>query len=312
MNIIDIVAKAQDGKAIDNLAAAYGLDPAQARAVIASVVPQLAERIERNTLSRGGVADLVGMIGRAMGKGYLDDPAALRSEAMRQDGVGFLEDLLWSKDRSRTVAHRAAASSGISEAVIKQMLPTIAAMVMAALAKGSAGGLSDILARIPGLPGTGRGAAGGDTTRQDTTRQDTTRQDTGGWPKVAPASPLPGPSGGPMAGPPGGTGGGFGGQSPLPIPGGIPGRGSGGGGAGNPYDDLSDVIRRGGQSIPGSGPGSGPGAGGGLASVIRTILGALLGFQSRGVLSWILRYVVLRYGAGIVRWLLGRMLGRPL
>ncbi len=288
MNILDILRHADGGGAVKSLAQTYGIAPAAAEAVLGSVVPQLSQRIERNTLSRGGVADLVGAIGEAARHDYLSNPQALASEAVKQDGIAFLDQILWSKDRSRSVAHAAAQSSGVSEALIKQMLPAIAAMMMGGLAKGAAGGLGDILSKIPGLPGGGLPGGG-----------------LGGAPRTAPSGgggswgrgtdSLPAPGGGD-----------FSGQSPLPIPGNAP---RGGGGVQNPYDDLSDIIRRGGQPAP-SGGGAGQEGGGALSNIIRAILGAILGFQSRGLLSWIIRYVVVRYGANILRSLLSILLGR--
>ena len=64
-----------------------------------------------------------------------------------------------------------------------------------------------------------------------------------------------------------------------------------------PYSDLSDTIRRGGQVAAG---------GGTLAAIVRSILGSLLGFQNRGVISWIIRMVVFRYGWSILKLILGR------
>jgi hypothetical protein len=294
VNILDILRQAQGGNAVANLARTFKIDPAAADAVLASVVPQLSQRIERNTLNRGGVADLVGAIGEAAGRGYLDNPQALATDAAKSDGIGILDQILWSKDQSRAVAHRAAQSSGVSEALIKQMLPVIAAMFMGGMAKGASGSLTDILSKIPGLPGAMPNAGGNPLPMPGGGSGDWGGGSLGGG-----GLGGGGMSGSPLPMPGGGTaGGGFGGQSPLPIPGGAPGRGGWGGS--NPYGDLPDVIRRGGQSIPGTG--------GTLGNIIRGILGGLLGFQNRGVISWILRYVVLRYGMNIVRWFFSRLL----
>lgn len=283
VDILDILRQAQGGQAVDNLAQKFNIDRASADAALKSVVPQLSQRIERNTLSRGGVADLVAAIGKASEQGYLDNPRALSGDAIKSDGVGYLDQILWGKDQSRALAAKAAQSTGISEALIKQMLPTIAAMMMGGLAKGAGGGIADILSKIPGLPG------GGATT--------------GGKPLPMPGEARGGGSPAPS--------GGFGGQSPLPIPGNArPGTGDGWGGGGSsggggPFDDLSDIIRRGGQSVPGTG-----GGGGALANIIRSVLGAVLGFQNRGVISWIIRYVVMRYGWAILRTLASVVFGR--
>ena len=75
------------------------------------------------------------------------------------------------------------------------------------------------------------------------------------------------------------------------------------GGAQNPYGDLSDIIRRGGRNNTDAAPAEG----GTLWRMVRSILGGALGFQSRGVMSWILRYVVLRFGASIVRTIFRRL-----
>lgn len=109
-------------------------------------------------------------------------------------------------------------------------------------------------------------------------------------PKVAPAG-----GGGGLSLPRAGAGG------PLSIPDldriNLP---SGGGGGNNPYGDLGDVLRRG---------GGGAGAGG-LGTIIRNILGGLLGFGTKGgMISWIIRFVVLRWGWSILKFVLRRMFG---
>ncbi len=81
-----------------------------------------------------------------------------------------------------------------------------------------------------------------------------------------------------------------GGKLPGPEGMGSPGR--------NPYGDLSDIIRRGGRgtSVRGN-----P-----LWRVVRNVLGGALGFQRRGLFSWIVRMVVMRYGWTVLRRILQR------
>ena len=83
---------------------------------------------------------------------------------------------------------------------------------------------------------------------------------------------------------------------PLPFP--LPGPGGSRGGD-NPYGDLSDILRRGSRLPDGAAPG-----GGGLWSIVRSVLGSALGFGNRGILGWLIRLVVMRWGWTILRRIL--------
>lgn len=272
MQLMDVLRSAQDGKAIGNVAQTFGITPAQAEAAIAAVVPQLGRAMERTSLSRGGLADIVAALGDARYQHVLADPAALKSPETAAAGIGLLEQMLGNKDQSRALAARAAASSGLTEMLIKQLLPYIIPMIVGGLAKSSGGALGDVLSKIPGMPGGSTRAPSG--------------FDTGGGfggphasaPQQQPYQPAPAPRSG----------------SPLPLPGGHTPLGDG-----NPYSDLSDTIRRGGSV----------GTSGGLPGLVRSILGGLLGFQSRGVIGWIVRLIVMRWGWSILRFIFGRLLG---
>ena len=117
-----------------------------------------------------------------------------------------------------------------------------------------------------------------------------------------PQSPRTG--GGPPVAPPANDG--SWGSGPLPIPGDrIPGinapfspQGGTGPGMGNGID-LPDIIRRGGQTVDGSA----------LGPLIRNVLGSVLGFQSKGFMSWALRLLVLRWGWGLLRRIFGGVAG---
>ncbi len=304
MNILDVLTDGQDSGAVANLARSFGLDRDQTAAILEAVVPQLTRRMERNTLNRGGVADLVATLGKANYAKTLAPDAPLDSDAVQAAGIEVLDNVLWSKDASRGVAQRAARQTGVSNDLIKQMMPAIAAMVMGGLSQ-KAGGLLENLAnqfgdpqqRLP-VPGEGRRDATGARYQGQDLDAPT--------PASAPSSPSqPLPRGG----------GDVGTQRPLPIPGDIPG---GFGREENPYGDLTDIIRRGGRKVPRESlprsPGGGielPQGGGSLDTIIRDILGGVLGFQSKGIIGWIVRLILVRWGWGFLQSILRRIfLGR--
>lgn len=299
MDLVDIIRQAQGGNAIANLARAFNLEPKQAEAAVKALVPELARGIERNTLSRGGIADLVEAMGSGRAARTMDNPAMFGNEAVQADGIGILKHILGpDKDTSRAAAQRASLSSGLSEGILKMLLPYIAQMVLGSLTKSTQGGLGDILSKIPGLPGAPSG--GGMNFPQPRTNA----------PQPAPQQmPFPMPGDNPFGGNNSG-GGGFGNQAPLPLPTQLPPDGGGwggssGGGGRNPYGDLSDIIRRGGNA-------GSVGAGGGFVwNIIRNMLGGALGFSTKGgVMGWIFRAVIMRYGWTILRTILGGAFGR--
>lgn len=267
MQLIDSLRSEADMASIDDLARTFGLTSAQAEAVVGSIAPRLADRIERNSLSRGGLADLVAMLGEVRDNRQMLGASALGSDDGRQYGNSILEQILVNKDASRALAAKASAASGISETLIRTMLPYIATMVVGWLTNKASGGLNDVLGKLPDLMG------GQSPGRGQSPAQDRSPAPGGGFPLPAPSSS---PSGGSM----------------LPGPDGMsaPTR--------NPYGDLSDVIRRGGGRVDGN-----P-----LGSIVRNILGSLLGFRSSGIVSWLIRIVVMRYGWTILRTILSRVL----
>ncbi len=270
------------GPMADALARGFGLDKTDASKVLAALAPELSRAVERNTLNRGGIADLIATLGQADYQKALDPDFPLSSPGVRDSGIPALETIFGNKDASRAVADRAARASGVDASLIRQMLPAIATLAMGALSKTAGNQIDNILAQVQAMPGSPLPLPGGAPQRPA--------------PSIAPA---PAPR----------TGNGVGHQQPLPVPGHIPDLGR----TSNPYEDLSDVIRRGGTRLPQSrGPRPGESSpapsGGSLDSVIRDILGGSFGFENRGFLGWLLRAVVLRYGWQILQWLMRRFL----
>jgi hypothetical protein len=345
MQILDIIRSAQGGQLVANLARQFGMTPEQANAMLEAVLPQLSAGIERNTLSRGGLADLVEALGHGHHARALDDPRALTDPATIEDGNNILGHILGSKDGSRAVAQRAASSTGLSESLIKMLLPILASILMGSMSKGVGGGLGDILGKIGGArPGgaSGGGQGGGMSWPQQMPREgrgggfelpqsqsgggsgmgipmpDGRRESEGGspggWGNRNQDNDTNSGSGGGFGIPglPRQSGGGYGGQQGSGQGGGMglpmPGGRVPGvpGDADNPFGDLSDIIRRG-----TSGGGSGvsvPGMSGGLWSIVRGLIGNSLGFGNRGVMGWIMNLIIMRFAWPLLRTVLGRVL----
>lgn len=126
----------------------YGLDPAQTEAAVAALAPVVAAGFKRS----GG--DGLGSIFAALQQDEQRGQIASPTDA----GNVVLSQIFGSKDVSRGVAQQLSASSGISSAVLKQLLPVVAAYVMsqmmggrgAAGASSPGGGLGDILGQVLG------------------------------------------------------------------------------------------------------------------------------------------------------------------
>lgn len=292
MHIRDLLDDAPGGASVRNVAAAFGLDPAKAETAIDVMGQALIDRIERNTLSRGGLADLVELLERPSAGRALTDPGNLAAPQIAEAGNGVLGVLLGDKHLSRGIAAKAARLSGLDEVTLKRMLPAVASMLIGALQRKALGPIEKTVAKVPSLnlgemrgrsplplpgerlpPASSQGGQGG-----------------GGWDKGLPQAA-------------GGSGGGMGGTvggSPLPIPGDdIP-------GINEPsrFPQLPDIVRKGGPQVPGPGGGS-------LDDIIRSILASVLGFKNGGILSWIVKLLLSRWFMGLVRRILSRVvLGR--
>jgi hypothetical protein len=183
MQILDVIRGAQGGQLVEQLGRQYGLSPEQSNAVLENVIPQLSRGIERNTLSRGGLADLVKALGQGHHAETLNNPRTWKDPAVAADGNDILGHILGSKDASRGVIQRAAGTTGISESIIKMMLPILAQILMGGMSKGLGGGLGDILGKMGGGAPTSGGSTGGDPRRSQSPRdpvRDPAPRNTGG------------------------------------------------------------------------------------------------------------------------------------
>lgn len=148
MNILNAILGADDGRAVGALAQQFGLSNSQASSALGALLPALAGGLQRNVSQPGGLDALVGALAGGNHGRYLDDPSSMASPASITDGNAILGHILGTKDVSRAVASNAASSTGLREDVLKKMLPVVATLAMAALARqtASAGGPGQVSA----------------------------------------------------------------------------------------------------------------------------------------------------------------------
>src|SRR5262245_1183652 len=128
--ILDILMNSAGGGGVDQLGKRFGLSEDQTSAALSMLVPALLAGVQRNTAQEGGMTDLLGALTSGNHSRYLDQPEVLNDTATTDDGNSILGHIFGSKDVSRGVANRVSSETGISSAILKQMLPVVAAMVM--------------------------------------------------------------------------------------------------------------------------------------------------------------------------------------
>ncbi|MGJ0506678.1 MAG: DUF937 domain-containing protein [Methylocystis sp.] len=289
-DVESILASAQGGQLVPNLAQRFGLSEEQIESAIQALTPALAMGLNRAAEEPQVFEKAVGALAGASGYSFFDDPSAAESEEAVTLGRDLVSDLFGSPAETGQVLQAAARASGVRADILGQLLPILASILLSGLTKSindkGLGGLLGQLASSGALGGLLEQILGG------------------GAPSPAPA-PTPPPRGNAGGGLLGGLLGSIlgsllgGRRAPAPVPpngpGGVPPRGPGGGRGGDVLDSGAGPIESGGlssglddasiqQAIEeikktlqvGRGGGAGGQSGGGAAD-LESILGQILG-----------------------------------
>lgn len=135
MSILDMIGGA-NGAAVQQLASQFGLPPEQAQAALSALLPLVTAGVQREAATNGE-AGIEAALANGAHENYLSQPSALGDSATITDGNAILGHIFGNKDVSRQTADQAAAKTGIDPAILRKMLPIVAAIVMGALARRS-------------------------------------------------------------------------------------------------------------------------------------------------------------------------------
>jgi hypothetical protein len=149
MNLFEMMQSAQNGQAMQNLAQQYGLSQQQTQGALDALLPAFSMGLQRQTQDPYAFGNLAQMMtATPFGKLYDADGDGIPDNAQTM-GNNVLAQLFGSKEVSNAVVAQAAATSGVGQAILKQMLPVIASMVMGGLFKSAGNsGLGGILGQF--------------------------------------------------------------------------------------------------------------------------------------------------------------------
>jgi hypothetical protein len=135
MNLLEVLMQSNGGQNVNALAERFGLSGDQAQGVLGQLLPALTQGMQNNISQPGGLESLLGALSDGHHTQYIDDPSTIGMPQTVQEGNGILGHLLGSKDASRALAQHVSGNTGVSDSIIKQLLPVVASMAMGALAK---------------------------------------------------------------------------------------------------------------------------------------------------------------------------------
>ncbi|SFI70751.1 hypothetical protein SAMN05216304_103241 [Bosea sp. OK403] len=149
MNLFEMMQQAQNGQAMQNIARQYGLSQQQTQSAIEALLPAFSMGLQRQTQNPQAFGNLAQMMtATPFGQMFETGGGAIPAHAQTM-GNDVLSQLFGSKEISSAVAAQAAATSGVGQAILKQMLPVIASMVMGGLFKSANNqGLGGILGQF--------------------------------------------------------------------------------------------------------------------------------------------------------------------
>ena len=137
--LYDMLAKADDGRAMDLLARQFDISRQQAELAVEALTPAFSQGLKQNAADPAGIGSFLQALASGDHAKYFDDAAKAFQPAGVAEGNGILGHLFGSKDVSRAVAAQAAQATGLGQDLLKQMLPVLASMIMGGLFKQSTG-----------------------------------------------------------------------------------------------------------------------------------------------------------------------------
>lgn len=150
--LYDMLGQAGNGAALGQMARHFGLSERQIADAIAALAPAFATGLRRNAAAPQPMAEFLSALSAGHHRRYFEDVQAAFSPQGIAEGNGILGHVFGSPELSRRIAAHAAETTGISQEILRQMLPVLASMMMGGFFKQA---MDEDRARAPHAPNAG-------------------------------------------------------------------------------------------------------------------------------------------------------------
>jgi hypothetical protein len=133
--LMELLMQGGNGAAMDAIARQMGISRAEAERAAEALMPAFSQGLKRNVADPAGFMRFMAGLASGGYANYFDDPAKAASLNGIQQGDAILANLFGSKEVSRAIAAQAAQATGYSQALLKQMLPMLAPILLGGMFK---------------------------------------------------------------------------------------------------------------------------------------------------------------------------------
>ncbi|HKL56081.1 MAG: DUF937 domain-containing protein [Roseovarius sp.] len=171
-----LLAQAQGGQGLSQLASQFGLDETKAQALTGMLAPAIGQAAKKRA-ETGQAETVLGFMKGEDKAAFFDDANAAATPEGLAQGQSFLEGLLGDSAATEGLASAAAQKAGVDAGTVAKFLPALAAMAQGGLQKqmpdssidgmlgmlqGAGGGGGGLMGMVGGLlGGKGRAASSG-------------------------------------------------------------------------------------------------------------------------------------------------------
>lgn len=131
--LFEMMKEAGGGDAVQRMARQYGIDTDSMERALETLMPAFSEGLKRNASDPAGFVKFMNALSDGHHARYFQQPEAAMKSSGIEEGNAILGHLFGSKDVSRAVAGQAAQLTGLSQDLLKRMLPALAPMIMGGL-----------------------------------------------------------------------------------------------------------------------------------------------------------------------------------
>lgn len=132
-SLLDLLLTANNNSLSSKIAQTYGLEQDQANTALQALMPAFSQGLKRNVETPQDFGAFMQTLAKGNHAQYTNDPDRAFTQNGIEEGNQILGHLFKSKGLSRKIAEQASLNSGVPANTLKQMLPSLAPLILGAL-----------------------------------------------------------------------------------------------------------------------------------------------------------------------------------